>query len=307
MASRLLAELANEDPSFLPLHQKNLAYALRALYKDHGTEASVELANKSKLWGIAMLLRTFVASPYFEQYSGHAEKLANAIRSLQKADGSFHAWYKAPNYKYDEDYLLTFYSGEGILALLEYYLKTKNIKRRDIALLSQDYYLQAYVEHIEENYYPAYVPRHTISLYHAYQITQEKKYADAIFLLNNKLIDEMLHTDTTTPHYLWRFYNPQFPQYGSPHSASDGVFLEWLVYAYRLAKELGDTSHITKYKDAILLAAHNLMRLQYGKKAPTTLAWAIRISHKNPDIRIDTTQHMIDAFHVLLATDIVTQ
>lgn len=49
MASRLLAELANEDPSLLPLHQKNLAYALRALYKDHGTEASVELANKSKL------------------------------------------------------------------------------------------------------------------------------------------------------------------------------------------------------------------------------------------------------------------
>lgn len=149
-----------------------------------------------------MLLRTLIASPYFEQYSGHAEKLANAIHSLQMPDGSFRAWYKAPTYKYDEDYLLTFYSGEGILALLEYYLKTKNVKRRDIALLSQDYYLQAYVDHIEENYYPAYVPRHTISLYHAYQITQEKKYADAIFLLNDKLIDEMLHTDTTTPNYL---------------------------------------------------------------------------------------------------------
>lgn len=91
---------------------------------------------------------------------------------------------------------------EGILALLEYFLKTNNTKRHDVALLSQDYYLQKYVEEIQENYYPAYVPWHTMSLYHTYQITQKKEYADAIFLLNDKLIDEMLHTDSTTPHYV---------------------------------------------------------------------------------------------------------
>lgn len=223
MASRLLASLANEDTALLPLHQKNLAYIFRALYKDHGDEASVELANKSKLGGIAMLLRTLVASPYFEQYSGQAEKLANGMLSLQQRDGSFHARYKVPTYTYDEDYLLTFYSGEGILALLEYYLKTKNDKRLEVALLSQNYYLNAYVTDIQKNYYPAYVPWHTMSLSLCYQITHEQKYADAIFLLNDKLIDEMLDT---TPAFAGRFYNAQLPQYGTPHTASDGVYLE---------------------------------------------------------------------------------
>lgn len=47
------------------------------------------------------------------------------------------------------------------------------------------------------------------------------------------------------------------------------------------------------------------MRLQYPSSASPKIAGAIRISHKNPDIRIDTTQHMIDAFHVLLTNDII--
>ena len=43
------------------------------------------------------------------------------ILSLQNEDGSFNAWYIEPDYDYNEERLLRFYSGETILALIDFY------------------------------------------------------------------------------------------------------------------------------------------------------------------------------------------
>jgi len=47
------------------------------------------------------------------------------ILSLIDKKGEFHPWLKEPDYEYDKDYLLTFYSGEAILSLVEYYEKNR--------------------------------------------------------------------------------------------------------------------------------------------------------------------------------------
>jgi hypothetical protein len=119
--------------------------------------------------------------------------------------------------------------------------------------------------------------------------------------LNNKLIDEMLDTSV----YTWRFYNPSFAQYGTPHSSSDAVYTEWVAYAYALARERDDAMHMKKYATALDLAVKNLITLQYTNAdafpqidAPKIL-WSIRINTENPEIRVDTTQHMIDAFRAI--------
>jgi hypothetical protein len=102
-----------------------------------------------------------------------------------------------------------------------------------------------------------------------------------------------------------RFYNPEFPQYGTPHSASDGVYTEWLVYAYMLAYEVWDEERITKYKNALDLAVYNLEQLQYTKdeayflQYPERVLWALRFRTDDNRIRIDTTQHAIDGLLVL--------
>ena len=117
-----------------------------------------------------MGIRTLVASPFFDEYADLAEGLAETILRMQQADGSFRAWWIEPDYAYDEDYLLTFYSGEAILALIELFMKTQNTRRLDAAKKAQTFYLVRYVEQIEQWYYPAYVPRHTMSLYRLYEI-----------------------------------------------------------------------------------------------------------------------------------------
>lgn len=254
MASRVLAELAQDDENLLALHRKNLDFVLANRRQEDGQNGYIVYDNKSKLGAAAMLIRTLAASPLYDEYEEIAEKALATVLSMQDDTGAFDARYIEPDYEYDEDYLLTFYSGEAILALLELYKKTQNPEILAAARLSQDFYLTRYVDEIEERYYPAYVPRHTMALTTLYTITNEQKYADAVFVLNDKLITEMLHTDTDEPtDLLGRFYNPEFPQYGTPHSASDGVYVEGLVYAYELARALHDTGHVQQYSNALHL------------------------------------------------------
>lgn len=301
MASRLLAEMAMEENNLLALHKKNLGYIQNRFFVSSGDLARIEYERKSKLGAIAMAIRTYVASPLFAEYKLQAEQLAETILRLQTDTWLFRAWWKEPSYAYDEDYLLTFYSGEAIVALMELYHKTKNQKRLQAALRAQDAYLQRYVEEIDERYYPAYVPWHTISLRYLWQETNEPRYADAVFTLNDKLIDEMLHTDMKELKYVGRFYNPALANYGSPHSSSDAIYTEGLVYAYALAKAENDTWRMKTYRYALDLAVQNLIRLQYTPEtvppwiAPEKLLGAVRINAEDMSIRVDTTQHMIDA------------
>ncbi len=303
MASRLLAQLSVADANLLEAHKRNLAYIFATRYREDERNGRVVYADSSKLWANAMLLRALVASPYFDLYTAQAEKLATTLLDAQNKDGSFEPWWIEPGYAYDEDYLLTFYSGEAIVALLEYYKKTNQKNILDAAILAQDFYIEEYVTQIDENYYPAYVPWHTISLHSLFFLTKDTRYAQAIFVLNDKLIDEMLHTPTKKgpQDLIGRFYTLEYAEYGSPHAASDGVYLEGIAYAYEIATLVWDVQHQKKYRDAIELALHNIYTLQYDVEdayfveSPERVLWAVRFNATDNRIRIDTTQHVVDA------------
>ena len=296
MASRLLAELCQTNSSLETFHQKNLDFIFEYWYEEDNETGYIFYDNKSKLGAIAMALRTLIYSPFFDDYQEESTKLANAIFSLQNTDVSFEPWYIAPDYEYDKDYLLTFYSGEAILSLVEMYIKTNDSIYLAAAVKSQDFYIDRYVVHLEDNYYPAYVPWHTQSLNKLYKITGEKKYADAIMILNDELLKIQDTNDCST---LGRFYDPMHPEYGSPHSSSDGVYIEGLAYAYEIARLINDTKHQNKYKIGIMLGVHNLISLQYDS-SDDKIDGAIRYNIDDYHIRIDTTQHTIDAFRKIL-------
>jgi len=296
MASRLFAEITQTNSSLETLHQKNLDFIFEHWYEEDKETGYIFYNKKSKLGANAMALRTLVYSPFFSDYKEESIKLANSIFSLQNINGSFEPWYIAPDYEYDKDYLLTFYSGEAILSLVEMYIKTNDSIYLDAAVKSQDFYIDRYVVHLEDNYYPAYIPWHTQSLNKLYKLTGEKKYAEAIMVLNDKLLDIQDTYDCST---LGRFYDPTHPEYGAPHSSSDGVYTEGLVYAYEIARLVNDTEHQNKYKIGIILGVHNLINLQY-ESLDDKIDGAIKYNIDDYRIRIDTTQHAIDAFRKIL-------
>jgi len=302
MASRLLAELSQDNPGLRDLHRRNLDYIFSHWYLEEGGQGYIYYGGKSKLGAMAMALRTLVYSPFFEEYSDEAEKLANTILALQNPDGSLEPWSIEPSYAYDKDYLLTFYSGEAILSLVEYYLGTSDTVYLDAAVKSQDYYIDEYVTHLTENYYPAYVPWHTQSLNALFKITGDEEYANAVFVLNDELFKIQNQDGEPYDDMLGRFYDPSHPEYGTPHSSSDAVYTEGLVYAYELARLVGDEEHVEKYRQAIILGVHNLMNLQFREsnmyylQHPERVVGAIRYNVKDNRIRVDTTQHTIDTF-----------
>jgi hypothetical protein len=110
MGSRILAELAHADTTLEEKHRTNVEYILANWYQEEGEFGYVWYNNKSKLGAIALLLRTLVESPFAAEYTQEIEKLTNTILALQDEQGLFVPWYIEPNYAYDADYLMTFYS-----------------------------------------------------------------------------------------------------------------------------------------------------------------------------------------------------
>jgi len=302
MSSRGLAQLAHRDADWLPLHRRNLRFVLAHWYRESGDEAYVWFRNKSKLGANAMLLRTLVHSPLFGQHRSEARRLVNGILALQQPDGRLQAWYRAPDYVYSEDRLMAFYSGEALLALFEYVEATGDQRVLAAAVRAQEYYLERYVEQIDQHYYPAYVPWHAQSLSALYRLQENPRYAEAVFIMTDRLLEIQQQSAGDRPEYLGRFYNPATPQYGSPHASSDGVYTEGVAYAYELAVLRGDTERSTRYRRALLLGLHNLDNLQYrGPRVyfvprPTPVEGGFRIHTTDNKVRVDSVQHALDAF-----------
>jgi AMMECR1 domain-containing protein len=306
MSSRWLAEKSSKEVVLDQMHRVNLDYVIRNWYREDGELGYIYFGEKSKIGAIGMGLRFLISSPYYEEYKDIAEKLANTIQFLQNEDGSLRAWYIEPDYSYDEEDLLYYYSGEAILSLVELYEKTGNEQYLNAAIKSQDYYLKEYVDEMEENYFPAYVPWHTISLYKLYGITYDEKYVDAIFKMNDEIIKMQNQDGKPYIDYLGRFYDPEHPEYGVAFSGSTAVDVEGLVYAYEAARQKNDLERMSEYKKAIFLGAHNLMNMQfkdsnmYYLSHPERVVGSIRYDVDDHRIRIDTTQHTIDAFQKII-------
>lgn len=314
MASRILAKETNyqEDPvnwnNLNRMHKMNLNVIFSNWYMEDEGLGYIYFGNKSKLGAMAMAIRILVCSPHFKKYEENAVRLANTILHLQNENGSFRAWYIEPDYIFDEERLLRFYSGEAILSLVELYEATGNEFYLERALISQDYYLREYIDKMEEDesYYPAFIPWHTICLNKLFFITEDARYKDAVYKITDRIITMQDQEGGVSPDYLGRFYNPETPEYGSPHSASTAVYLEGVAYAYEIAVVEKDLEKKEEYRKSILLGVHNLMNLQYDDLSaedienPERIKGAIRISAENNTVRIDSTQHTIDAFDKIL-------
>jgi hypothetical protein len=141
-----------------------------------------------------------------------------------------------------------------------------------------------------------------MSLNNLYKLTQDQRYADAVYILTDKVL-ELLDRQV----FVGRFYDPATPEYGTPHSSSDGVYTEGLAYAYEIAILNGDEIRQQRYRKALELAIFNLASLQYrypvfdeGQVEPSKYIGGIRIRHDSSWIRIDTIGHALDAFDKIL-------
>lgn len=231
---------------------------------------------------------------YLRDLSEEEIALGEFILAQQRDDGSFQTFLQDESTDVDD----MFYSGEALTALAR--LSAVSADPRYDAALEKGFI--HYREKIQNDFWPQYAPWH-IQAYSIY--FEEKKnddYARYVYWLAEGLIQTMLEDDPhARPDEVGRFFNPKYRDWGPPHSSSTGIYLEGLAYAYRLAKERGDTREMERYEDAIRQGTRALLQVQwtpesaYYVEEPSRVVGHFKVSVTNSIGRIDQLGHAANA------------
>ncbi|HLD44194.1 MAG TPA: hypothetical protein VJC18_02065, partial [bacterium] len=214
-----------------------------------------ELA-KNRFTTAGFLIMSLIERAEFEAHKKEITLLADWLLAQQRPDGIFRTQFADSQY---------FDSGQLLLAIATLYEKTREKKYKDFF----DKSFEAYASQLKQQmsfggkYYTAYAPAwFTQPFAKMYFITQETKYRDLVFALN----DPLLHWyEIYADHPVYFDYDgvlvPKTGSYGNNSVTS--AALESLVDAALVARTSADTQRYQQYTHVIKQTVAHLMRLQY--------------------------------------------
>jgi len=275
------------------LSEANIRYNLSKFYKNEGEVGLIEYRQQSKLGAAALAMISLIESPERASFQTEETALMNLTRKLWQDNGRFKTFYR-PESRNDDNH--NFYPGETLLAWSFLYNESKEASILDMSMKSMRHYKDWHLK----NRNPAFIPWHTQAYYNLWRHTKSDELRDWVFQMNDWLVDAMqTHSRVAYDDTIGRFYNPK-KRYGVPHASSTGVYLEGLIDAFALAREIGDKKHEEKYRKAIVLGLRSSMQLQFqddvdmfyaGNKR--RLRGGMRTAVYDNVIRVDNVQHVL--------------
>ena len=148
---------------------------------------------------------------------------------------------------------------------------------------------------------PAFVPWHTQACVSLFSQTGNRDLADFVFEMNDWLLP-MQQWEGVPEDLRGRFHDPARPQFGPPHAASTGAYLEGLADAMALARALGDEARAASYRLAIDRGLRSLRQLQFRDERDAfyitrkrRVLGALRTEAYDNAVRIDSAAHALGA------------
>ena len=229
--------------------------------------------------------------------------LAAGIDSLADDERGFRTFFFPPE-RDGENW--NFYSGEALLFWAE-------AARRGISLAPSLERCAAAFERCRERHRrsrnPAFVPWHSQACTSLYARTRHREYADFVIEMNDWLLP-MQQWDGLDPDLKGRFYDPRHPEFGPPHAASTGAYLEGLGDAMALARALGDERRATAYERSVHRGLRSLRQLQFRDERDAfyvakrnRVLGALRTEVYDNAIRVDSAAHAFACGDQGLASD----
>ena len=289
--SRLIAELSHYNNSIKGIHKTNLEYIIDNLYIEKNGQGYIVFENESELGVNAITLRTFLSSPFLNDYEKYSNKLAKTVLSMQNDNGSFQNDFLLN----DTNKLNIINSDEAILSLIKMYISTGNTTYLNQSILSQNYFIKNYLSKINEQYYSILIPGQSKSLFKLYHLNNEVSYLSILKSMNNNILENQETENIST---IGHFFNLKSDEKNYSNSSIDGYITEGLAYVYEIFKD-NTSVNISNYKIGLILGIYNLINLQYTG-IDEKINGAIKFSDKNDLIRIDSTQNTIDAYLKIL-------
>ena len=103
-----------------------------------------------------------------------------------------------------------------------------------------------------------------------------------------------------------QFFDPSRP-FGPPHASSTGVYMEGLVDAFQLARQVGDQTRAESYRIAILRALRSIAQLTFKDNVDMfyvskrhELRGGVRTAVYDNTVRVDNVQHNLMAIFKIL-------
>ena len=259
-----------------------------------GRGAIVECAG-AKLGAAALAGLAILENAAREEFADELTMLAAGIDSLAHGELGFRTFF-FPAGRDGENW--NFYSGEALLFWAEAF-------RRRFPLAPTVERCMAAFERCRERHRrkrnPAFVPWHTQACALLYAQTGRREFADFVLEMNDWLLP-MQQWDGIEADMRGRFYDPLRPEFGPPHAASTGAYLEGLADSAALARALGEERRAAAYERAIRRGLRSLRQLQFRDwrdmfyiSRPERVLGALRTEVYDNAVRLDSAAHALAA------------
>ena len=298
LASSALARLGELRASagHLEAARRNLRYNLDRYFRDiGGGRGAIVESTGAKLGAAAVAGLAILDSGARAEFSEELALLAAGVDSLADDEIGFRTFFFPPE-RDGENW--NFYSGEALLFWAE-------AARRGLPFAPP---LERCAKAFERcrlrhhrNRNPAFVPWHTQACVSLFAQTGRREFADFVFEMNDWLLP-MQQWDGIEPDLRGRFHDPRRPEFGPPHAASTGAYLEGLADAGALAKALGEKGRATAYERTIHRGLRSLRQLQFRDERDTfyisrkkRVLGALRTEVYDNSVRVDSAAHALAA------------
>ena len=275
---------------------RNLRYNLKRYFQDiGGGRGAIVESRGAKLGAAAIAALAILESTAQKEFDSELTMLAAGIDSLWDRDTGFHTFFFPPERDGDN---WNFYSGEALLFWAE--ARRRGTGFAPTLARCAEAFSRSRTRHYRSRN-PAFVPWHTQACTSLFKQTGRREFADFVFEINDWLLP-MQQWDGLDPDLRGRFYNPERPEYGPPHAASTGAYLEGLADALALARALGDTARVAAYERVVNRGLRSLRQLQFRDGHDTfyiskkqRVLGALRTEVYDNSVRVDSSAHALAA------------
>ncbi len=299
LATRSLAQLGELRGSaeIRGAARRNLRYNLDRYFQNiGGGRGAIVEGTDAKLGAAALAALAILESPAQREFLPELTMLAAGVDSLADEEHGFRTFFFPPE-RDGENW--NFYSGEALLFWAE------ALRRGAEFAPSLERCTAAFTRCRARHYglrNPAFVPWHTQACTSLFAQTGRREFADFAFEITDWLLPMQQWEEGLAPDLWGRFYDPKRPEFGPPHAASTGAYLEGLADAAALARALGQKLRGTAYDCVIHRGLRSLRQLQfrdwrdafYISKKKYVMG-ALRTEVYDNAVRVDSAAHALIA------------
>ena len=303
LASLSLARLGEHrgDAEIRDAAVRNLRFNLTRYFRNMGDgHGAIVERTGAKLGAAALAALCILESPASGEFATELAMLTAGVNRLADDELGFRTFFFPPE-RDGENW--NFYSGEALLFWAE-------AARRGTAGAPSLERCAATFARCRERHFrarnPAFVPWHVQACVSLFAQTGRRELADFVFEISDWLLP-MQQWDGLAPDLRGRFYDPRRPDFGPPHAASTGAYLEGLADALALARTVGDSGRAAAYERVVDRGLRSLRQLQFRGPHDTfyiskknRVLGALRTEAYDNAVRVDSAAHALAAAVKLL-------